>query len=1136
MEFTGERFVPSEQGRIRLEHYHRYAMVRDLVRGKRVLDVACGEGYGTNLLAEIASSATGVDISDEAVRHASATYPKANLLFQQGSAISLNFPEQSFDVVVSFETLEHLAEQEQMIAEIRRVLTVEGILVISTPNRPIYSEESGEHNSFHVKELDFAEFDELLKTTFERTEYFGQRLLISSVIQGIESQPDTGALWSDDGTALACHAPKLVDPIYFVAVCGSSKAILPKIGTSSLYPDTLDLVKHYVNFAKWAAEQDKVIAGCNWQIDQLRQNIAERGKRVSELEAYLTEQQKESSRLAVLLGTRDVEVTNLKIAVPEQRTALEVASGSLAERQEQIANLGGVIAQLKEDIERLSAAAIARETRIVDCEKEIELLQIAEVERLSEIRHLSDIVTKRETRIAELSLMLNEHETKILEMLTSYAWRMTLPLRRTAEAGSRLADKFTSTFFRNRSDRKSPKESVDAIKLRLLATLAGKPDEIEIPSSDNPLVSVIIPIYGKVDYTLRCLASIALNPPAAAFEVVIVDDCSPDNSLQLLSRVRGLRLIRNHENSGFIISCNSGASEAKGQYLHFLNNDTEVTAGWLDELLRIFEEVPHAGLVGSKLVYPDGYLQEAGGIIWQDGSAWNWGHRQDPAHYAYNYVRDTDYISGASIMVPTDLFKRLGMFNTLYTPAYYEDTDLAMAVRQAGMRVVYQPYSRVLHFEGVSSGTDVTQGTKRFQEINRVKFMDRWANELSDLTPNAFKPFLSCDRKRNRHILVVDACTPTPDQDSGSLDMINLIKIMIEQNWRVHFVPFSNFIHFGQYTDTLQRLGVECVYAPYHQSLESYLNERGDMFDVCLLARTDVASRVLPTVKKFCPSARTIFYTVDLHFLREKREAELQNDPEKLKKAKKTEHTELGLMDKVDNTVVLSEVERDLLLGLGKTNLTVIPLIREVGVPVTTCITERNGAVFVGGFQHLPNVDAVEWLTESIWPEVRKILEKRSLPLIPLYIVGSNMPKQFAELNSEDIIPVGFVSDLTEIFERVRISVAPLRYGAGLKGKVASSLLYGIPVVGTTMAYEGMPGEGLEQVRFEGNDPVEIAQLVVDLHHSETELEMARNNCRSYAIRHFGRSSVERRVKDLLSVDSVSPDDLRSPTHRVSSN
>ena len=225
MKFTGERFIPSEQGQIRLEHYHRYAMMLDVVKGKAVLDVACGEGYGSYLMAGVAHTVVGVDISDEAVRHASSVYDKPNLKFIQGSATNIEFPDGSFDVVVSFETIEHLAEQAEMLSEIRRVLRRNGLLIISSPNRPIYSEESGEHNEFHVKELDFQEFDTLLRSQFPKVKYFGQRLLMSSVIQPLNETPSTSSVWSDDGSKLQANSGDLKDPVYFLALCGSASSL-----------------------------------------------------------------------------------------------------------------------------------------------------------------------------------------------------------------------------------------------------------------------------------------------------------------------------------------------------------------------------------------------------------------------------------------------------------------------------------------------------------------------------------------------------------------------------------------------------------------------------------------------------------------------------------------------------------------------------------------------------------------------------------------------------------------------------------------------------------------------------------------------------------------------------------------------
>lgn len=184
MKFTGERYIPAEQGEIRLEHFHRYAVVLRVASGKDVLDVACGEGYGSRWVATVARSTVGLDISEEAIRHAQGAYADCpNLTFTQGSATALPFGDASFDLVVSFETIEHLEGQQEMLAEIRRVLRPKGVMVLSSPNRPVYSRGGDHLNEFHVKELDFAELDQLLRAKFPAVRYLGQRLTAGSILQ-----------------------------------------------------------------------------------------------------------------------------------------------------------------------------------------------------------------------------------------------------------------------------------------------------------------------------------------------------------------------------------------------------------------------------------------------------------------------------------------------------------------------------------------------------------------------------------------------------------------------------------------------------------------------------------------------------------------------------------------------------------------------------------------------------------------------------------------------------------------------------------------------------------------------------------------------------------------------------------------
>ncbi|MES2313009.1 MAG: glycosyltransferase family 2 protein, partial [Pseudomonadota bacterium] len=310
-----------------------------------------------------------------------------------------------------------------------------------------------------------------------------------------------------------------------------------------------------------------------------------------------------------------------------------------------------------------------------------------------------------------------------------------------------------------------------------------------LPVAEKPQVSIIIPVHGKLAHTLACLRSLARHSAQAPFEVIVVDDASPDDSATVLPQVAGLRLLRNGRNLGFIGSCNAGAAAAHGEFLLFLNNDTQVTSGWLDALLRCFAERADCGIAGSRLVYPDGRLQEAGGIVFADGNGWATGRFERRDAPAFRYRRETDYVSGASLLIRREVFQRIGGFDARYAPAYYEDTDLAFAVRQLGLRVYYEPASTVIHCEGITAGTDLTSGVKRHQVINEAKFVDKWKAELLSQPP-AGTPLERAARWRSRgRVLVVDTMTPEPARDSGSLRLSAILRLLDEQGWSTSFLP-----------------------------------------------------------------------------------------------------------------------------------------------------------------------------------------------------------------------------------------------------------------------------------------------------------------------------------------------------------
>jgi GT2 family glycosyltransferase len=723
MDFTGERFVPEVEGDIKLEHVHRYLAVRHLARGKRVLDIACGEGYGSKILSAEAVSVVGVDVDEASVIHAAATYTDANIKFLHGDIVAIPLADASVDLVVSFETLEHLTDHRMMMREIKRVLAQGGVLVVSSPDKREYSDLPNYKNPYHLRELYLSEFVSLLGEHFAHHALYGQRVHYASILAPAAPQKITFTGYREDASGDIVEGAGLPNAVYLLAV--ASDAQLPDLAAGLFIPNRPPYHRDISFLSVELEKQQRLVAHGEHVREGLAIELDQRGAKLLALESALAVRTNDIATLRAQLREATADVLKLK--------------RFLADENDRSSNLQAELDLRGRRIDELAAQLVSVQAQVVAMYNSASWKFARPLRLVSKILRRSKRLAKQVARLA-LRLVpyrvkisarhaLFKHTGSIFARTGAYQrWQVSLapataapaPVYAIADAGHPwssdslpMADgdwewagyapmqaRIAGIFEERRAARVYlPRATLNLDGEDLAAAAARIALPVRIAAPD---VSIIVPVFNELATTLECLLSIAAAADDVTFEVILANDASTDETAAVLADVANLVLINQPENLGFLRNCNKAAAHARGGRLVFLNNDAQVTRGWLAALNAALDE-PGVGAVGPRIVYPNGVLQEAGNRIRRNGSVEMIGLNDVPENPRWNTARDVDYVSGACLMLTRDLFEALGGFADDLAPAYCEDLELSLRIHARGLRIKYVPDAEILHHLSKSS-------------------------------------------------------------------------------------------------------------------------------------------------------------------------------------------------------------------------------------------------------------------------------------------------------------------------------------------------------------------------------------------------------------------------------------------------
>ncbi len=574
---------------------------------------------------------------------------------------------------------------------------------------------------------------------------------------------------------------------------------------------------------------------------------------------------------------------------------------------------------------------------------------------------------------------------------------------------------------------------------------------LSLPFSNRPKASIILVLYNRAEVTYLCLLSI-VETVDLPIEIIIVDNASTDDTQDLLARIEGARIIRNDENVGFVKAVNQVLRESTGEHVLLLNNDTQLFPEALAAAVHTLESHVKIGAVGGRIVLLDGKLQEAGSIIWNDGSCLGYGRNAPPAAGPYLFRRDVDYCSACFLLVRRNLFLELGGFDESLAPAYYEETDLCMRLRNEGYRVVYEPDAVILHFEFASSASE--DRPIELQEINRRKFVAKHKEALTrHCAPNPMNELVGRSAERHKaRLLLLEDRVPHRALGSGFPRANDIVHCLVDLGWFVTIYPMVllNEDLAELYSDLPHE--VEIIYGRGVNKLESFLKERSNYYDTIMISRPhnmQFFSDIYKRSPGLCGSTEIIYDAEAVFALRELGKRKLMGVEVASKDVCEMINEEVELGRWANKIVTVSAAEAAEFTRRGVREVHVLGH-QVVPKPSENEFERRSGILFVGGIHgdDTPNADSVLWFARNVWPALVENLPDEG----DFFVAGTNKSAMVSALNGKGRIMVhGFLRDLSVLYERCRLFVVPTRYGAGIPYKAHEAAAYGLPMVTTCL-------------------------------------------------------------------------------------